>query len=201
MKRMIVAVACLMSVACSSDKPATQDTSGDQEPTFAIATETPAEPAPPRPDRLSRYSRLDNCTVIKQSPPGNGDYKVMACPGLAGYRLQLAEGDLRHNLYVLPPGGGEQSLELSAKAGRGGFSRLGEDVEWRGEMQDGDFRPDALILRYFVVDGPDPEKETAYLLTVSLAGDRPCLTGKLTPGRDQNEQARRTADTRRECIE
>jgi hypothetical protein len=186
----------LTLAACSSEKP-----NSDEELTKQDASPAPTASASAAPARVSQYTSLANCKLIEESSEGEGDYSLHACPGLAGYGLKLSEDDLRQDLWVQLPGGGEESLALSEVTKSGGFSRIGDNVEWRGKEEGGQFRPDALIVRYFVVENPDtPEKETSYLLAVSLAGAKPCVTGKLQPGPDQNERARQAADREMTCL-
>lgn len=196
----IAGVAC----ACSPDKAPQSEANREPRSTAAnpAADSRPTMVAKAGPARASRYSRLDQCRLLRRSAPGEGDFSDHACPGVAGYGIRLSEDDLRQNLWVVPPGGAEHSLKLSEVTHSGGFSRLGETIEWRGAEDGGAFRPDALILRYLVVESADtPEKETSYLLTVSLAGDMPCVTGKLAPGPVQNERARHVADGAMRCLE
>lgn len=160
---------------------------------FVAAQAAPAQ-------RSSRYTRIDKCRTMELNED-EGGWSVQLCPGLAGYRLRVTEGDLRQNVVVLQPGGGERSLALSEATRSGGFSSLGPTVEWRGRASRRSFRPDALILRYSVVeDAEHPERPTSYLLTVSLADRRPCVTAKVGPGPGQNERARRIADGPAACL-
>lgn len=206
MKAHLVIVACAgLLAACAPDTP--RDEAGGATPTPAASPPSTAPPSslasspPSSPARISQYTRLDACRVIERSAPGGGDYSTSACPGLAGYGVKLTEDDLRQSLIIRPPGGGEQGLALSEATRSGGFSRLGETLEWRGEGAGAAFRPDAMILRYLVVENPDrPRQETSYLLTVSLGGAKPCVTGKLAPGSDQNQRARRAADEPGRCL-
>lgn len=150
--------------------------------------------------RVSQYTRTDKCRTIELNED-EGGWSVQLCPGLAGYRLRVTEGDLRQNVVVLLPRGGERSLALSEATRSGGFSSLGPTVEWRGTGAGRAFRPDALILRYSVVeDAEHPERPTSYLLAVSLANRRPCVTAKVPPGPGQNERARRIADGPAACL-
>lgn len=162
----------------------------------ALLLPTAAAAAP----RVSQYTRTDKCRTIELNED-EGGWSVQLCPGLAGYRLRVTEGDLRQNVVVLLPRGGERSLALSEATQTGGFSSLGPTVEWRGTGTGRSFRPDALILRYSVVeDAEHPERPTSYLLTVSLADRRPCVTAKVAPGPGQNERARRIADGPAACL-
>lgn len=162
----------------------------------ALALSTAAVAAP----RSSQYTRIDKCRTLELNED-EGGWSVQLCPGLAGYRLRVTEGDLRQNVVVLLPGGGERSLALSEATRTGGFSSLGPIVEWRGRSAGRAFRPEALILRYSVVeDAERPERPTSYLLTVGLANRRPCVTAKVAPGPGQNERARRIADGPASCL-
>lgn len=157
----------------------------------------PAQAAAPR---SYQYTRTDKCRTLEMNAE-EGGWSVQLCPGLAGYRLKVTEGDLRQNVVVLLPGQGERSLALAEATGSGGFSSVGPVVEWRGTGQGRTFRPDALILRYSVVEDPDrPERPTSYLLAVTLAGRRPCITAKIAPGPGQNERARAAADRPGRCL-
>lgn len=181
------------------------DASAPAAPTAAV---TPfagpgADPSPrpaPTEARAVRYTRLDKCRVIESTTAEGGWYSA-ECPGPAGYALRHTEGDLRQNIVVVPPQGEETSLALSEATRRGGFSRLGETVEWRGTGEGEGFRPDALILRFFVIEDPEqPRQETSYLLPVSLGSDKPCVAAMVPPGAGQNERARRIADGAMKCL-
>ena len=185
--------------ACERERPesgteqATEPASSTPAPTHAAASEAAS-------GRVSRYTSLADCTLVEQSAEGEGDYSASACPGLAGYGVVVSEGDLRADLEIAVPGGGKHSLNLTGATKSGGFSRVGDKLEWRGIEADGRFRPDALILRYLLVENADrPEKETSYLLTVLLKGT-PCVTGKVPPGPEQNDEARRMADGAMRCL-
>lgn len=203
MKRLLSASAMTSLLwACAPDRSEDSEKlatgTADRNASSAPGAPTATQSAPDT-GRVSQYTRLDECRLL-ESETEEGSYSVSACPGLAGYGLRLTEDDLRQDLVVEMPGGGERSLALS-EATSGGFSRIGESVEWRGGVEDGRFRPDAMIVRYFVVEDPDaPDKETAYLVTVSLANGRPCVAGRLAPGPDQNERARRMADGPLRCV-
>jgi hypothetical protein len=202
MKRLLFAGALAgLLWACTPDQPR----DGDETAARATGSATPtaaapmATPSASETGRVSQYTRTDNCKLLELEEE-EGGYSLAACPGLAGYKLRLAEGDLRQSLVVETPGGSERSLDL-AEATSGGFSRIGESIEWRGAVEDGRFHPDAMILRYFVVEDADrPENETSYLIAVSLAQGGPCVAGKLAPGPQQNLRARRMADGRLRCL-
>lgn len=162
--------------------------------------ETASEPAAPaaEPEERSRYTRLTGCTLIRSAPEEAGFFEH-ECPGEGGYRLRHVEADLRENLVVLAPGGGEHSLELPALAA-GAFSSTGDTVEWRGEPRKSRFEPTALIARQSAVEDPDPQvPEVSYLVVARLA-PIPCVIARVPPGPDQNVRAREAADRGGECL-
>ncbi len=66
----------------------------------------------------------------------------------------------------------------------------GSPLEWRGVMEDGRFRPFAVIVRYV-----HPGERSGTLAVLGLSRDRTssCLLGEET-GPDQNRRARERAD-------
>lgn len=190
MKRnLCLTVAALMS-ACSPAAPPAEDEAGPAASAERVETE-PAE-------RQFRYTRLTGCTLTRSAPEEAGFFEH-ECPGEGGYRLRHVEADLRENLLVLAPGGGEHSLGLPALAA-GAFSSTGDTVEWRGETSAGGFAPTALIVRQSAVEDPDPEvPEMSYLVVAKLA-PTPCVIARVPPGPDQNERARAAADKGGDCL-
>lgn len=164
----------------------------------AVSPKPGAERAPARPVRVSHYSSLGDCRVV-DSRPDEGAYSSSLCPGAGGYSLRLIDADARQNLFVRSPDGAETSLALSEAAG-GGFSHIGERVEWRGASGEGSFAPDALVVRYFVVEA-EAEEEVAYLLPVTLRQGGPCVTARIEPGPEQSARARETVDGEMHCLQ
>jgi len=184
--------------ACSPEQAANGPNGQTAAEDGTTAGQLVAAPANARPGRVSEYSSLGGCRLITSKPEEAG-YTNSACPGAGGFTLRLIDSDGRQNLFVKTPSGKERSLKLSEAAGSG-FSRIGDRVEWRGTMDDeATFRPDAMILRYFVIE-QEGERESSYLLPVALIGDGPCITGKISPGADQSERARTTVDEKMACL-
>lgn len=116
------------------------------------------------------------------------------CPGVAGYRLKVSDGDLRQSVTVVDPQGKEHPLEYWSVIS-GGFSTLGPKAEWRVEQQGGKLVPKALIVRVNASENPeDPNKKTSYLAVAKLAPAKTCVTAKIPPGPKMNELAREAAD-------
>ena len=151
------------------------------------------------PDEPPRYTSLTGCTLTRSAPEEAG-FVEHECEGEGGYRLRRTESDLRENLIVLSPDGGEHSLELPALA-KGAFSSVGERVEWRGATGADGFVPEALVVRQSVMEDPDPAvPEVSYLVVARLA-PRACVVARVPPGPDQNVRARELADAGGVCLE
>ena len=144
----------------------------------------------------SAYTPLGDkqCRKIKSAEAGDDGYEGR-CPGVAGYALVLSEGDLRQNLTVITPKGAKHSLELWDVIS-GGFSSVGPKAEWRMAMQNRKLAPVALIVRYNASENPDqPNKLSSYLAVSKITPTEICVTDKILPGPNANEDARRAADT------
>ncbi|HVI97807.1 MAG TPA: hypothetical protein VM657_01940 [Sphingomonas sp.] len=171
--------------------PATQSSSAMSPAPTSAPSDSPTAVA--ADGRVSRYTSLAACTLVRERPEEAG-FAESRCPGLGGYGLRLVDADARQNLFVEQPGGAVTSLRLS-ELGGGGFSSIGQSIEWRGAAKGADLAPDAIILRYNVVENPtSPGSETSYLIVVSLSGGAPCVTDRIAPGPHQNERARTAAD-------
>ena len=151
----------------------------------------------------SIYTSLStkSCRTIRSTSNGGGSY-VGICPGVAGYKLQSEEGDLRQNIQVITPSGKKHSLELWNVIGSG-FSMLGEKAEWRVKRQNGKIVPVALILRYNVANPEDSTKGSSYLAVVKITAAKICVTDKIGPKADANVAARIAADNAgtKPCLE
>ena len=137
------------------------------------------------------------CRGIKSAKSENDDFSAR-CPGIAGYKLIFSEGDLRQNISVVTPKGAEHSLELWSVVSSG-FSTIGPKVEWRLAKA----TPVALIIRYNTSeDAASPNKNTSYLAVAKITPSEICVTDKITPGPNANEDARRAADsaTTKPCL-
>lgn len=139
----------------------------------------------------SVYTSLEEkqCRVLKSAMAGDDGYEGR-CRGVAGYSLLLSEGDLRQNITVVTPQGAKHSLDLWHVIS-GGFSSVGPKAEWRLAKQ----KPTALIIRYNASEDPDkPDKLTSYLAVTKITATEICVTDKIPPGANANEDARRAAD-------
>ncbi|GHD20028.1 hypothetical protein ACFOEZ_12380 [Tianweitania populi] len=149
------------------------------------------------PARESRYTNLKECRLV-ESQEDEGGYSLSSCAGHGGYKLDVVDADARENIFVITPKGQKQSLQLPSRMG-GGFSSLGDTIEWRGRVEGGTLHPTAMIARYRVEDPSGPGRPTSYLLVISLPG-KPCLAAEIAPGPNQNERARAAADGKLYCL-
>lgn len=142
----------------------------------------------------SVYTSLSTkaCRTIKSTSAEGGSY-VGICPGVAGYKLQSEEGDLRQNLQVITPSGQKHSLELWSVVGSS-FSALGEKAEWRVTRRGAKVTPVALIVRYNVADPEGTGKGTSWLAVAKITAAKICITDKVAPGPNANVEARVAAD-------
>lgn len=148
-------------------------------------------PAPPSARSVFTSLRTADCKVIERTSEEGGWLRQL-CPGVAGYGLELTEGDLRQNLLVDRPGGAKDNLSVPGLAGGGGFSALGPTAEWRGPPAE-PFAPRTLTVRFNVQQAPPPAKDTSYLIVVRLAAPA-CAVAVMPPGPGQSDGARAIAD-------
>ena len=73
-------------------------------------------------------STRSKCKVIKAISAEGGSY-IGECRGSAATKSGLLEGDIRQTLTLSPPG--KKKFELNFWGFYGGFSTVGEKVEWR----------------------------------------------------------------------
>ena len=147
-----------------------------------------------QPNR-SVYTSLDakQCRTLKNDTSEAGDY-LGRCKGISGFSLLLAEGDLRQNLTLVTPSGSKHSLELWNVIS-GGFSSIGSKAEWRVNKQGNKMVPVALIVRFNASEDPENSKKvTSYLAVTKITNSEICVTHKIGPGPQANEDARRAAD-------
>ena len=194
-----VGVAALAIVgACDAGPPAQEQDGGGDTSTVELKPPRPApvsdDPAPsPPPVRadLGRYSSIEpaTCRLIEQNIE-EGGYSRHACGGLAGYKLEISESDLRQDVVVIAPDGRRSELQLSSIVAKGAFNILGKNAEWRGSS----YKPTALIVRLNVAQGPEPTRPEISNLVVARLGPSACVVAVVPPGADQNGRARQIAD-------
>jgi len=142
----------------------------------------------------SLYTDLSgkNCK-IKVSKDIEGESSSGTCPGVGGYKLQTLEGDLRSSVTVVDPKGKEFPLDLWSVIS-GHFSSLGDKAEWLVERTGNLVTPKALIVRLNAAEDVDhPNKLTSYLSVSKITPTSICVTDKIQPGPQMNDQARQAA--------
>lgn len=129
------------------------------------------------------------CKTLELSVDEGGSYRGV-CPGVAGFKLEVREGDLRQTIDVITPG--RRKFELTFWDVSGGFSAVGPKAEWRVKGK----APVALIVRLNVNENPDDwRKVTSYLVVTKITRNEICITDIFLPSRTQNTDARKAADT------
>lgn len=187
----------LLLAACDKqpEKPSQPAAEGAPPAAQAVpSASTSASAAPDVSGRVSRYTSLKDCSLLREE---EGQFSLSRCPGEGDYGLLVADGDARENI-VIETGrhrGLENGISLDlSQYTSGGFTSLGDTVEWRGPAG-ASFRPDVLVIRYSVTENAEePGKPTSYLLAFALRGEKPCLIAKVAPGAGQSESIRAAAD-------
>jgi hypothetical protein len=150
------------------------------------------ERAAPAAMTRSQFTSLEpkSCRTIEQNLE-EGPYSRDVCAGVAGYKLEVSESDLRQDIDVIAPGGVKSELGLSAIVAKGAFNSLGKLAEWRGADP---ARPQALIVRLNVAGGPNGDEPDVSRLVVVRLKTPACIVAVVPPAAGQNEQARQVAD-------
>jgi hypothetical protein len=133
-------------------------------------------------------TRTSACKTIASFPDEGGSY-IGECRGVAGYKVQLLEGDIRQTLNVMTPA--NKKFELDFWGFYGGFSYIGPKIEWRTKAG----VPVALIARFNVANAEgDIQKSTSYLMIAKIGKNANCVTDIVLPSATQNADARVLAD-------
>ncbi|MEQ1765212.1 MAG: hypothetical protein ABL984_18940 [Pyrinomonadaceae bacterium] len=138
----------------------------------------------------SVYTPLDDkkCKTIEATDEEGGSYHG-ECPGTAGYKLELIEGDLRQTITVVDPKRKKYPLEFWNLTGA--FNAVGQTAEWRMRGK----KPIALIVRLNVNEAlDDPARVKSYLIVSKILPDAACVVAMVPPSKTQNVDARRLAD-------
>ena len=138
----------------------------------------------------SVYTNLDgkNCKTLESESEGAGWYRGR-CKGIAGYQLEVTEGDLRQSVDVITPG--KKTFKLEFWNISSAFSAVGAKAEWRMKGK----TPIALIVRFNAnEDVEDTSKVTSYLVVTKITKNEICVVDVVKPMKDQNAAARKIAD-------
>ncbi len=147
------------------------------------------------PALQSVYTELTGAackTVTVREDPDSSS--LQQCEGVAGYRLQIEDGDDRQSVTVVRPDGKRSPLDLWHTVS-GAFSTVGPRAEWRVRQLNGKPSPVALIVRFNAQDMPDhPDRNISFLVVTKITPEEICVTDKISPGPNANEEARKAAD-------
>lgn len=132
-------------------------------------------------------TKTSACRTISSDPNEAGSYEG-ECKGVGGYKVRLIEGDIRQTLNIITPA--KKKFELNFWSFYGGFSAIGEKIEWRTKGG----VPVALIARFNVANAEDSSKNTSYLMISKIGKTSSCVTDIVEPQTRQNEKARELAD-------
>lgn len=139
----------------------------------------------------SLYSSLSHCKMVSTGR----DSSTRACVGVGGYNLRIEYGDARESITVISPNGKKHPLNFGEVISVG-FSSVGEKAEWRVIKKNGKIVPVALIIRFNASENPaDSSRVTSYLAVAKITPQGICVTDKIAPGSQANEEARSAADS------
>ena len=182
----------------SSEKPANEALEGPEANSLeAIAPEGAA--VAPNPGPRSRFTSIDpaKCKLLEENIE-EGGWSRRLCEGVAGYKLELTDSDLRQDIIVIPAKGQRSALGLTEIVANGAFNALGKTAEWRGPDPSS---PDALIVRLGVAADPEGRKPDVSNLIVARLKPSACIVAVVPPGAGQNQRAQTIADDRLpECL-
>lgn len=169
-----------------------EDKKGDYMKIFAILTistvlTTAAVSAYAQNKSIYTSTKTSSCKTISSNANEGGSYEG-ECRGVGGYKVRLLEGDIRQTINIITPA--RKKYELNFWSFYGGFSSIGEKIEWRTKAG----VPVALIARFIVADAEDSTKNTSYLMVSKIGKAASCVTDVVLPQAKQNEKARELAD-------
>lgn len=118
----------------------------------------------------SQYTGVSEkkCKTLEEEP---GMYILLECAGIGGYKLKLADVDLRQALTVASPAGKEYDLDFNTQY----FAYVSSKAEWRVKKAGGKTVPVALVIRFYTQENLQNDREiTAYFLAVKITADEIC---------------------------
>ncbi len=124
----------------------------------------------------STFTTLDRtlCKTLRTHPDGN----TYLCPGLPGYPVYFAEGDLRTYIAASTAPETTVAAQQTLRAFNSPFPRgtSRATLEWRFTIKNGQKVPFALIVRYFTeMDGAKGE----VLVVARIAGSESCQIARI----------------------
>jgi len=159
--------------------------------TIVCCAQTPAK------GNVSVYSDLSgaNCKITNTNKETGAT--IQRCKGTAGWDLVVQYDDQRMSIAVVRPDGSEHPLNFWDVISPG-FSTLGPRAEWRMPPAGNEAvrEPLAVIVRVNASERQKAgdNKNVSYLAVARLQGSSVCVTAKISPGSNSNEQARQAAD-------
>lgn len=133
----------------------------------------------------SVYTKLDDkhCRSLK---PDKKDDEIgrLRCGGVSGYWIRVTSYPDDALAELVTPSG----MEYDTVSTFAGHKIASGTSEWR--VNNG--QPIGLIVRYSV---QEPEGFRSYLVVSKISRTRPCVIGTIPPGKTQNAEARKLADS------
>lgn len=129
------------------------------------------------------------CKVTKEDV----EYQESKCAGVGGYTLLSIYSDQRQSVTIVSPQGKEFPLNYwEVVTPR--MMHTGDKAEWRVLKENGKVTPKALIVRVTAPAGEQSTKTKSYLAVAKITPEASCVTDRIEPGPQANEQAQIAAD-------
>ncbi len=198
----LIALLAIAMTGCSNSPSNSGPAASPQTANAASPATAPSVAASPSPeaapvaaaalDSVYTLTTVGKCKTTSQDKEEG--WIIQVCDGVGGFKLEVYEDDIRQSMNVIAPDGSKSELDLPGKVGSS-FSKIGDKAEWRVSKKDGKEIPAAMIVRFTLDDPQDPKKKTSYLVVTKIAVSGSCVTDVVPPGAQQNEEARKLADS------
>ena len=139
----------------------------------------------------SVYSDLVSakCKVVKEDV----EFQEEKCGGVGGYSLLSIYSDQRQSVTIVSPQGKEFPLNYwEVVTPR--MAHIGDKAEWRVAKENGKVIPKALIVRVTAPANESNPKTMSYMAVAKITPETACVTDRIEPSAQSNEQARLAAD-------
>ena len=125
---LLIAIAVSALAACSGERTSASGEPRVNEGKPSSNMNNVKPPVEPEPSARSQFTSIDpaSCKLLEENIE-EGGWSRRLCDGLAGYKLELTDSDLRQDIIVIPANGQRSELGLTEivadQIGSSGFSR------------------------------------------------------------------------------
>jgi hypothetical protein len=143
---------------------------------------------------ISIYTDFAKQCRTLEEPTEHNLTLLRRCPGVAGYKFLLEWDDDALTITMVNPIGKKFDLGLSEMfTDVKPYADLRAKAEWRVKREHGTVVPVALIVRVDPMNDMST-RDRPFLAVAKITKQEICMTDKITPGANENAEARRAAD-------